>query len=512
MFPQGWKSGIALYAFVLFLAAGLLALRDYGVSGDEPAVRKFGMDAFAYLFHNGPVPAEQDWAFFNPVIPVLLRGIELGFGLADGADIWFTRHLVTFPLLFGTIAVFHQITWMRFRDWKFPLIGSLMFMLSPRLFAHGMYNPKDIPALFFFMLSAWTLLLLLEKQSAARFIAHILSAALLISMRTFGLLIPVLAMLFLWVSPGKSRAFFVKFSLTYTLTLALTLALVWPMLWANPITGLLGALFNNTSRLGGGFYFGQNISGAGVPWHYLPVWIGITTPVLYSILFLTGFVTLMIRCARNPFCLLRAKKPSGIALLWFTLPVAALILLKIGIFDEWRHVLFLYPAFLLIALEGLSWILMAAKKLPRSSEKILRWIAGGVLALQLLSMGVWMIRNHPFHYVYFSIPTRFISGQFDLDYWGLSYRAGLEWIVKNDEREVINVHVRARVGQAAADTLPFDDWDRLRFVEEKDADYILDNFRGSEYRDPFPPEREVHAIVVDGLKILGIAKGAATLP
>jgi hypothetical protein len=405
------------------------------------------------------------------------------------------RHLVTFLLFFFTIVCFYRIALKHFKTWKLPFLGSVMFMLTPRLFAHGFYNPKDIPALFFFTLCALTMVRMLETKSTARIVMHALTTGLLISVRIFGLLMPVLTLLFLWMGPRKRQSDAVTHSLMYAVGVALFLFLCWPYLWTHPL-GLFTSFFSSTTRMGGGFYFGHNFSAAGVPWHYLPVWMAITIPVMYSLLFVIGLGMLLLRCIRRPNCLLKDQQVMGMALLWFLLPVSALLTGRIGIFDEWRHLLFLYPAFLLIALEGFRLLCAALKKW--------HWIICGLLGLQMLMTGIWMIRNHPFEYAYFSIPTRFIEGKFDLDYWGLSYRAGLEWIVKNDQRPVINVSTAASVGIAAGDTLPLNDWDRLRFVTPDKADYILDNFRGSEYKDPFPPEREVHAIIVDGLKILAI--------
>lgn len=498
---QRLRPVLTLCFFAIFLVIGVAAFRDYGVSADEPAMRKFGNDSFAYLFLGGPAPAGQDWAFFNPVAQVMMRGIELALGLTDGADIWFMRHFFTFLMFFLTVVLFYRIAILSFGGWKAPLLGSVMFMLSPRLFAHGFYNPKDVPAMLFFTMSAWTLLRLLEKRTIPRLCVHAVSAAVLISMRPFGLMMPALAMVFLCA--GRiSTAKKVASGAAYLLVLALILILVWPFLWHDPIRGLIGALFNNASRLGGGFYFGEQVSAAGVPWHYLPVWIGITTPVVYSLFFVIGFSTLWIRLVMHPLRLLREKPASALALFWFSLPIAALLIFPIGIFDEWRHMLFIYPAFLLMALEGVQRLILILGKFRGTLAA--RLVIYGLLGFQMGSTGIWMLRNHPFEYAYFSIPARLAEGKFELDYWGLSYRAGLEWVLKNDAREHINVFVAARTGKAAADTLPLKDWNRLYFVEPGEANYILDNFRGSGYAHVFAEEKKAHAITVDGVEILGI--------
>ena len=508
LFPHRWGSALVTYVFLLFLAIGFVVHSDYGVSADEPALRKFGNDVFAYLFQSGPVPTEQDWGFYNPVVQVVMRGVELARGLTDGADIWFLRHLLTFLMFFCTVAAFYRIAQRRFEDWKLPLLGSVMFFLSPRVFAHGFYNPKDVPAMFLFTLSIWTLLIFFGKKNWRTLLSHIICTAVLIGVRPFGWMLPVFAMVFLWAETHSRKDALITAGV-YFLTLALALALSWPLLWYGLFNGLIGALVDNTSRVGGGFYLGESISAAGVPWHYLPVWIAVTTPVVYSLFFLIGFGALWIRCARNPLSLLHERPVSGLALLLFSLPMAALLILSIGIFDEWRHMLFLYPAFLLIALEGIAVTANFHWQLPWTTTryKCIRFTYG-LLMLQLISTCAWMLRNHPFEYAYFSIPTRFIDGKFELDYWGLSYRAGLEWIIENESREHINVYVAARVGKAGADTLPLEDWNRLYFVDApENADYVLDNFRGNGYRHAFPEEEEVYAVTVDEMKILAVYSG-----
>lgn len=502
--PQRLHPVLALCFFAIFLAIGVFAHRDYGVSADEPAMRKFGNDSFEYLFRGGPVPTEQDWAFFNPVAQIMMRGLELALGLTDGADIWFMRHLFTFLMFFLTVALFHRIARFSFNGWKTPLLGSAMFMLSPRIFAHGFYNPKDVPAMLFFTISAWTLLRLLEKRTISRWLTHAIATAVLISMRPFGLIMPALAMVFLCANRRNDAAKRVASGAAYLLVLALILILVWPLLWHDPIHGAISALFNNTSRFGGGFYFGEQASAAGVPWHYLPVWIGITTPVAYSFFFIIGLVTLWMRLIGKPFRLLREEPAAALALLWFSLPAAALLVFPIGIFDEWRHMLFIYPAFLLIALEGVRRLILILGKFRFWRIPAARFVIYGVLCFQMGSTGIWMLRNHPFEYAYFSVPARLVEGNFELDYWGLSYRAGLEWVLKNDTRKRINVFVAARTGKAAADTLPLKDWNRLYFVEPDEADYILDNFRGSGYIREFSANKQAYSVAVDGVEILGV--------
>lgn len=474
------------YAFLAFFVIGVLVHRDYGVSTDEPALLKYGSDAFAYLFFAGPVPAPDPWQFHTPLVQVFMTVATKMLSYTDGADIWFLRHLITFCIFFIGIAAFTLIARRRFHDWKLPLLGAAMFMLSPRLFAHGFYNPKDIPTLTAFTVSVLTLLRLTEKQAPLRLALHVLSSAIVISLRVFGLLMPVFTVVALLARKPRPSW---KHALMYSLALPPVLILLWPLLWTDPIGHFLGAMFSSLSRPAGQLSAAAATDG-GVSWLYVPVWIFVTTPVMYSLLFFGGCLSLLMQPRRHLVTLLAAA--------WFFIPVIALPLFRLGIFNEWRHVLFLYPAFLLIALEGASrlWIM--------NTNPIWRRFLGLAIGLQMVLTGFWILKNHPFEYVYFSVPTGVVRN-FDRDYWGLSYRAGLEWILGNDRRKTIRVYPTGRIARAAADTLPLSEWNRLKFSDPATSDYVLVNVRGD--GQSAPPLEKLHTIVVDDLEILAVYRG-----
>jgi hypothetical protein len=51
-----------------------------------------------------------------------------------------------------------------------------------------------------------------------------------------------------------------------------------------------------------------------------------------------------------------------------------------------------------------------------------------------------MVQAHPQQQVYFSfLPAATITPLVDRDYWGLSYRAGLEWILAHDTASQVTV-------------------------------------------------------------------------
>lgn len=541
---------------ILLIILGLLAVDGFGVSADEPAMLTFGEDTFAYLFQGGPLPRAIDWGFHSPVVQLAFVIIQKMLGVTDGREIWLLRHFLTFLIFVGGVSAFVAIAKRRFGP-GLALLGVVFLILSPRVFAHGFYNPKDIPTMALFTTTMLTMLRFIERPTIGRLVMHALMTAILISLRTAGVLMVMFTIILLLLphSPFVSAqdrlrgaakeknldadtlCIAVVRIISYFIMFALLMVLLWPRLWSNPIGNFLYALTNSAGRGGGGFYFGETI--VGTPWHYPLVWIGITTPILYSVLFLIGLGACIIRVTKEvssratPHLLKKSAEIDLLSMLWLFLPLLSIPLFGVGIFDEWRHLLFLYPAFLLIGLVGLESLLKAchpnsdgtlytAKNAPRfalchgersrttNHAHFCKIVIIGVILLSCFSTAFWMVRHHPYHYAYFNRLARPFAENFERDYWGLSYREGLEWILRNDNRSAIKVYGSARVIRANADLLPLPQWNRLAFVAPADADYLLDNFRANEYREVLPPEREVHAITVDGLKLLSIYRGPDT--
>ncbi len=501
-----------LATFTAFFIAGLFAFDDYGISSDEPMALWFGYHTYGYLFLGRPPPDFPDWSFYGPAWHTFLAiGNEL-IGSPGGRVMWLFRHFLNFSLFFAGIIAFYFLAKRCVKNWTFALLAAAFLMLSPRMFAHAFTNPKDLPAMVFFLFAIATMFVFLERRSMVTAALHALCCGLIISMRMFGLIVPLLTIAFLILPPllsnprsrnDVSRS--LRDAGVYLLLLCLLTIAVWPVLWdANPLTRFLDAFTNTSSRQGGGFYFGQLVTAN--PWHYLPVWIFITTPVLYSLAFVIGCMLVLRDIFRNPLNALREKTDLTL-LAWFFLPVAALLLLRIGIFDEWRHVLFIYPAFLLIGMRGLEW---ALGKLHEWRTRIGSRVLTGIIALSMLSTAWWMISRHPFQYMYFSIPSRFVQGNFELDYWSLGSRAGLQWILDHDRTPVVKVYPAGRITRIASDLLPLNGWARIEWTDPDKADYIVDNFRANKYIPTLPEEKKIHSIVVDDLNVITIYRGPDT--
>jgi hypothetical protein len=119
-----------------------------------------------------------------------------------------------------------------------------------------------------------------------------------------------------------------------------------------------------------------------------------------------------------------------------------------------------------------------------------------------------MITLHPYEQLYFNPLAgenlEVIKSRYNLDYWGLSYVKGLEYLVKNDPGKEIRVAVETDPGAFSALLLPPADQERIKFVENKsEATYYITNYRW-ELTVPYPDE--IYSVQVKGTKILSVYK------
>jgi len=104
-----------------------------------------------------------------------------------------------------------------------------------------------------------------------------------------------------------------------------------------------------------------------------------------------------------------------------------------------------------------------------------------------------------------------LERQFELDYWGLSYRDGLTEVLRREPTGTVRVAVGSVPGRLNALILPKEQRDRLRFVPVPRAEYFLSNHRQPDALQRFlthaePYVNEVHAVRAGGAHLLGVYK------
>lgn len=508
------SSKLIFLFFLSFLLLGLWLFRDYGYSWDEKAQREIGWLVWQYIRGQSPAMLDNLHRLYGPVIELLLYGLERLARLTDTRQIYLSRHLLNFIIFYLGTFFFFLLTKYRFKSWKIGLLGSLFLILSPRIFADSFYNSKDIPFLSLAIISLYTLVKFLDKLNFSWAVLHALATALLIDIRVLGVVMPVITLAFFHLevlcrqdlhSDLKRVASVVMGYLAATTALVI---LFWPYLWTSPLKHFWEALQLMTvfkAWINTVLYEGRYILSTQLPWHYLPRWIGMTTPLLYSVLFTIGVASFITSFCREKFTW--SNRRDLIFLGWFLAPIVGVIFFHSIVYDAWRQFFFIYPGLLLIALRGTKSI---SDRL-RFSSKVLYF---SLILLFLAWTAFVMVRMHPYQNVYFNASVGGVwraRGQYELDYWGLSFADSLKFLARHDASAQIRVCPSGTGGEWAALILPKKDQERFVFspVPEK-ADYFFSNYR---WHEEIPPnifrwsgqdrryKKILYEVVVDGARI-----------
>lgn len=485
---------IVVLFFVIYLFIGVFIFKDYGIAWDEPAHRQIGYINFNYVLKGDKTllyDTEQD---HGPFIELPLVFVERALKLKDTRTIYFVRHLLNFIIFYISVIFFYFLTKKYLKNWKAGLIGCLILILSPRIFADSFYNSKDIALLSFFIISTYSLFLLIEKRSLSRIFFHAVASAALISIRALGLIMPLVTIFILFHNQVNNKSI-IKYSV---LTTVLTITF-WPLLWTNPLRILL--MFNSLAKYKyeanlPALFLGRNYSAFSLPWHYIPAWILITTPITYSILFILGVIDVLTKLTR----LKRIKTTKHIfdfIVIFFAIaPILIIIALHSTLYDGWRHLFFVYPFM----------VMLMVKSLQKATPLLI-----SLTIIEIVTIIIFMIRNHPYQNVYFNIffnrNMAWVKENFELDYWGLSYRKALEYIVKTDKSTTIPLVVANNPGDSNQLILNYSDRKRLQYWSINDinkAKYFISNYRW--HPDEYGYENEVFNIKIGNAKIMVVYK------
>jgi len=518
LIEKKYKIVVCLF-FVAYLCLGISIFKHYGISWDELQSRDNGIMIANYVLKGDQSLLTYKDRYYGTAFETLLVAIERFLNLTESLRAtFFMRHLVTFLLFYTGVLFFYLLCKYRFGSWKIGLLGSLFLILSPRIFAHSFYNSKDGACLAMFIISIYTLVKYLDKKTLSTAAFHALACALLIDIRIVGIIVPLFTVIFLIadlliirIKKIESKKIIVSF-LIYAFLLIFFTVLFWPILWKNPVYHFINAfkLMSHYDYPYTVLYLGDYVKAMNLPWHYIPVWIIITTPVFYTFCFFISCFVSIKPLLRNPIQFYLSKKNDFIFILWFFLPLVVVIGIRSVLYDDWRQMFFIYPAFLMLSLVGLTSLFEFIKlKFQGLNYKIINVTLIFIIIFNLVNTAQFMIRYHPYQNVYFNKLTgrdmKEIKNNFELDYWGLSYRKALEFILKNDKSKIIKVFVANWPGKANAHTLTSNDINRLVYVENpNEAKYFLSNYKWHE--EEYPLKEEYYSIKIDGAKIMVVYK------
>ena len=496
---DAWRK-IAKGVWCLFLAAGLVIVDDYGVSWDTGAQRFVAIHAVNYVLHDdsGLLRREADRfygaAFEGPLL-LLTEGV---LGLEDPRHVYLARHVLTH--LFFLIGGFccYLLAQRLSGDRLVALLVMLLFLLSPRLYAHSFFNNKDAAFASAFVMALLFVSRAFDKDSVGAYRWSGAVTGLLVNLRIMGAVLVAVVLVFrawAWFRAGggaarrRVAATIGGFALWGGVVLFISL----PYLWGDPV-GRLAEYWTTTAdhpHIIGNLFRGELFSSAALPWDYVLRWFAISQPPVTLLLGLLGLGALGL-AAGGVFRRGAVARPGrgvggdelrfGVLLATcFALPLVAFALLRPNTLHGWRHFYFLHGPFCLLA----TFALMGLRQLPaRGLRK--RWlgdVACALTAAGLCVVALEMAQIHPNQHLYFNFladrkTPEGLRERYETDYWNLMLRQGYEHILRQAPVSTINMRPRGWVSSPQqinrnVQILPLAARNRFTHDPSRDPDFYL---------------------------------------
>ena len=433
---------IHLIALALFLAVGISAVDDYGVVPDTVPERVTGNASLDYILGDEDALMPERRVYNNHLyavaFPVALAAIErVPWVGEDSRRAVLSRHLTThlFFLVGGFFA--WLLAYRLFGSRAAALIAMLLFLLHPRIYAHSFFNSKDAPFISMFMIALYLIHRAFRRDSVWAFALCGAGVGLLANIRVLGIMLfaAVLGML-AWdavraLTRGGDARRVIAHAAAFSLAAALALYATFPILWSDPlnIIAALAVMTRHPFEIHSLFQ-GEWVSWPNLPWSFIPVWALITTPPVALVLAAVGLASAARLCARRWRNAMDGGTERFFLLLvgCAALPVLAAIILNINVYDDWRHMFFIYaPTCILAAFGFRSAVSLSSKRGFRIAAHVAVLAALAVVAAQMVGL-------HPYQNDYFNAlvnradPER-LGNRYAMDYAGVSRREALEFLL-----------------------------------------------------------------------------------
>lgn len=427
---------------IVNLIVGLFALPGFGESTDELSQHSYAertIQAVQSLVNTGTWPAyfseeEPKQGSHGPAFIMavtLLRSLFMSEGtpvekLSFGHFLYFVMFQVGVASLF-----FLARRWVG----EAAAFGTALLLNSqPLLLGHAFMNPKDV--VFMSLVTASTALGLWMVDRGGKsfevtgqplidairsFFAQFLSvdvwlAGLLLgfssAIRIAAPLIGVVVLAYILL--GRKWQALPRF-LAYALIAFCFMILFWPYLWPNPFGRLIGSILNSAHYpdIHWTLFRGTVVDSQHVPFLYLPVLLLVQLTETTLLLVLIGV-----------FSILRKFRWDLVTLflIWFALPAAGMILMRVSLYNNFRQVFFILPPLFLIAGVGLDWLFQLIQR------PILRVL---ILFLILLPGLYANVSLYPYQYIYYNQLVGGVKGAyrvFELDYWDLGFKEAQSYL------------------------------------------------------------------------------------
>lgn len=370
-------------------------------------------------------------------------------------------------------------------DSKIAMVGALFLALLPRYFGDLHNNMKDVPQAVAFAFALFMVWRLVYYRRPMDLWFAVIAFAIAFNTKVNTVAVPIIAFLWVCILLIMGGLKHIKKPLirsvgAYFVLAPLAAYALWSLFFSEPLNTLLyiPRFFRLNTLNIEVLYFGKwYCSAINVPWHYPYGYLAITTPLPILFFFIIGLLSIFGQIIKVIFKLRTFNNElitKLLFLLWFFVPLARYLIPTMGVLDGIRH--FEEVVFPLTAIAAIGAVTIGRWWIHRSIfsrqfRKSVTVLTGMGIAVALV---IPIIFYHPYQITYFNELVGGLKGafgRFDLDYWGTSQKAAMEWLNENAKQDSI-VHV-VMAADVAAKYLRPDLREHMNTTWYDDADYVV---------------------------------------
>ena len=507
------KTKFIFFFFICYFLLGLLIYSDYGIGIEEHFQRQNGfywlkkiltflrlndLNFLALEKYNAirsydpSLPNSEFFNFYGIAFDTPAAFIELIFKLNESKLYFEIRHLLNFFFYFISSIFFYLVLKRRFKDKIIIYLGTVFYIINPRIFGDSFHNNKDVFFLSIITISIFFLFKFFEKQNLKNIILFCFFASIATSSRIMGLYLPILLIIFIFTDYLSKKILIKNFFRQIFLILFFFIFILYvhyPYMWQLNIFEFISwfkAFFYHMNlRI---LFFGDYYHIKYLPRLYLPTWISITVPLYILILLISGYL-LMFRRLFQRITNIRLQEQTYSDLwrsidekkdLFIFISLTSFLLLAIflntAMLSGWRHFYFLHIFIIYIISYTLNLVLLFFKR-----KKINILFFGFVNLFFVIFIIKDLFIFHPYQSLYFnSLVNQKNYYNFPIDTPSLTRSDALKFII-NDGKNLSKIFVANASWTPlynGKDLLNASDKIKLVFVGQdyNKADYIYTNF------------------------------------
>ncbi len=446
------KKNTALILFTILAIIGIFAFDDFGMSMDEEYQREHSVVTYRWLnrklFNRGVFVDEATENIekyggkkYGVAMQLPLVFAEDVYNVIHGEpmsfrQIYLVRHTYQhFWFLVGLLC-FYFLLYDLYGSPLLSAAGVLMIYVFGRVFADSFYNIKDMLFTSMTMINLFFGERVLRSGRKTKWcIFYAVSTAFLVSSRIVGAIFPLLLIVLMGLDDIRTRRkinlrpYLIIFA-SYLIWLAIT-----PASWNNPFaySFTYAKKFSNYTPKGNVLFDGVFYKCRELPADYYLRWIGISVPLVFLAFSIIGLIFFAKRLAvfRN----LSEHEAADLtvhcqAFGMFAITILYQMIKHPTIYNGWRHVYYLYPLIILMAVKGVDGALRISKNQWQRAVVIL------ILTVSIVYNAFLTIQNHPFGFNALNLIGQIVGHRYDRDYWEAGAYQVMAWIADNTEERV----------------------------------------------------------------------------